>query len=249
MIFSRVCRFCLCVFVICCGLSAGCDSTTIGAEAMTDDRYAQEREQMVQKQLKRRGISDERVLSAFRRVKRHLFVPQNYLDLAYSDQPLPIGHNQTISQPYIVAFMTETLDLKETDRVLEVGTGSGYQAAILAQICQEVYTIEIIPELGRSARKLLADRGYTNVHVRIGDGYKGWAEHAPYDAIIVTCSPTHVPEPLGKQLAEEGCMIIPVGKKFAQELIRLRKKEGELVEESVLPVRFVPMVNDGGKRY
>ncbi|MBS3757201.1 MAG: protein-L-isoaspartate(D-aspartate) O-methyltransferase [Desulfobacterales bacterium] len=216
---------------------------------MTDDRYAQEREQMVQKQLKRRGISDERVLSAFRRVKRHLFVPQNYLDLAYSDQPLPIGHNQTISQPYIVAFMTETLDLKETDRVLEVGTGSGYQAAILAQICQEVYTIEIIPELGRSARKLLADRGYTNVHVRIGDGYKGWAEHAPYDAIIVTCSPTHVPEPLGKQLAEEGCMIIPVGKKFAQELIRLRKKEGELVEESVLPVRFVPMVNDGGKRY
>ena len=216
---------------------------------MGEDRHFQEREQMVRKQLRQRGISDEQVLKAFREVKRHLFVPDNYQDLAYSDQPLPIGYDQTISQPYIVAFMTEALDLKETDKVLEVGTGSGYQAAILAEICREVYTIEIIGALGASARQLLNDLGYTNVHVRIGDGYEGWAEHAPYDAIIVTCSPTHVPQPLKEQLAEGGCMIIPVGKKYAQELVRLRKKEGELVEESVLPVRFVPMVDDDGKRY
>ena len=216
---------------------------------MGEDRHFQEREQMVRKQLRQRGISDEPVLKAFREVKRHLFVPDNYQDLAYSDQPLPIGYDQTISQPYIVAFMTEALDLKETDKVLEVGTGSGYQAAILAEICREVYTIEIIGALGESARQLLNDLGYTNVHVRIGDGYEGWAAHAPYDAIIVTCSPTHVPQPLKEQLAEGGCMIIPVGKKYAQELVRLRKKEGELVEESVLPVRFVPMVDDDGKRY
>lgn len=245
-------RFYKCVlfiFVVGFCLFSGSVPATIGAEAMDDDRHVQEREQMVSKQLKRRGISDERVLSAFRKVKRHLFVPENYRDLAYSDQPLPIGHDQTISQPYIVAFMTEALDLKDSDRVLEVGTGSGYQAAILAEICQEVYTIEIISALGKSARELLKDLDYTNVHVKVGDGYKGWAEHAPYDAIIVTCSPTHVPEPLKNQLAEGGRMIIPVGKKYAQELVRLRKKEGELVEESVLPVRFVPMVNDGGKRY
>lgn len=216
---------------------------------MGDDGYLKEREQMVRKQLRQRGISDEQVLSAFRKVNRHLFVPDNYQDLAYSDQPLPIGYDQTISQPYIVAFMTEALELKDTDRVLEVGTGSGYQAAILAEICREVYTVEIISALGESARELLQDLGYANVHVKIGDGYAGWAAHAPYDAIIVTCSPTHVPQPLKEQLAEGGCMIIPVGKKYAQELVRLRKKEGELVEESVLPVRFVPMVDNGGKRY
>lgn len=216
---------------------------------MSDDRHLQEREQMVRKQIKRRGITDERVLAAFRKVKRHLFVPEKHRDLAYSDQPLPIGHDQTISQPYIVAFMTEALDLEESDKVLEVGTGSGYQAAILAEICREVYTIEIIQPLGASARQLLEELNYTNVHVKIGDGYKGWAAHAPYDAIIVTCSPTHVPEPLKDQLAEGGRMIIPVGKKYAQELVQLRKKEGELVEESVLPVRFVPMVDDGGSRY
>ncbi len=249
MIFGKAYRCCLFIFVVFFCLLTGCDSTTVGSHAMIDDRHAQERERMVHKQLERRGIADKRVLSAFLRVKRHLFVPGNYRDLAYSDQPLPIGNGQTISQPYIVAFMTESLGLKETDRVLEVGTGSGYQAAILAEICQEVYTIEIVPELGESARQLLEDLDYSNVHVKIGDGYKGWAEHAPYDAIIVTCSPTHVPEPLKDQLAEGGRMILPVGKKYAQELVRLRKEEGELVEESVLPVRFVPMVNDGGKRY
>ncbi|HMA86647.1 MAG TPA: protein-L-isoaspartate(D-aspartate) O-methyltransferase [Desulfosalsimonadaceae bacterium] len=223
--------------------------TGTGTEAMGGDRHLEEREQMVRKQLRQRGISDEQLLKAFREVKRHLFVPDNYQDLAYSDQPLPIGYDQTISQPYIVAFMTEALDLKETDRVLEVGTGSGYQAAILAEICRAVYTIEIIPSLGETARQLLNDLDYTNVHVKIGDGYEGWAAHAPYDAIIVTCSPTHVPKPLKEQLTDGGRMIIPVGKKYAQELVRLRKKEGELVEESVLPVRFVPMVDDDGKRY
>ncbi|MFP4226032.1 MAG: protein-L-isoaspartate(D-aspartate) O-methyltransferase [Desulfobacterales bacterium] len=237
-------------FVLISGLlPTGWDLTSIGTEAMGEDRHLQEREQMVRKQIRQRGIDDEQVLKAFRKVKRHLFVPDNYQDLAYSDQPLPIGHDQTISQPYIVALMTDALKLKETDQVLEVGTGSGYQAAILAEICAKVYTIEIIPEMGDSARQLLNDLDYSNVHVKIGDGYEGWAAHAPYDAIIVTCSPTHVPGPLKKQLAEGGRMIIPVGKKYAQELVRLRKKEGELVEESVLPVRFVPMVDDGGKRY
>ena len=221
----------------------------IRAETMSEDRYLEEREQMVRKQLKQRGISDERVLSAFRKVKRHLFVPDRYRDLAYSDQPLPIGHDQTISQPYIVAFMTESLDLNATDTVLEIGTGSGYQAAIIAEICREVYTIEILPSLGASARELLDELNYSNVHVKVGDGYKGWDLHAPYDAIIVTCSPTHVPQALKDQLSEDGRMIIPVGKKYAQELVLLRKKKGELVEDSVLPVRFVPMVDDGGKRY
>ena len=221
----------------------------IRAETMSEDRYLEEREQMVRKQLKQRGISDERVLSAFRKVKRHLFVPDRYRDLAYSDQPLPIGHDQTISQPYIVAFMTESLDLNATDTVLEIGTGSGYQAAIIAEICREVYTIEILPSLGASARELLDELNYSNVHVKVGDGYKGWDVHAPYDAIIVTCSPTHVPQALKDQLSADGRMIIPVGKKYAQELVLLRKKNGELVEDSVLPVRFVPMVDDGGKRY
>ncbi len=180
-------------------------------------------------------------------------MPEEYRAYAYADRPLPIGHDQTISQPYIVAFMTEALNLEDDpeagEKVLEVGTGSGYQAAILAEICREVYTVEIIEALGDSARRLLNELGHDNVHVRIGDGYEGWAEHAPFDAIVVTCAPTDIPPPLKEQLAEGGRMIIPVGRAYSQELVRLRKKGGELVEESVLPVRFVPMVDDAGKPY
>jgi len=216
---------------------------------MSDDQYTRQREQMVREQLERRGISDPKVLSAFRSVKRHRFVPESSREYAYSDRPLPIGHDQTISQPYIVAFMTEILDPEATDKVLEVGTGSGYQAAIMGELCREIYSIEIIEDLGQSARERLSELGYDNVHVKIGDGYEGWEEHAPYDAIIVTCSPKKVPQPLKEQLAEGGCMIIPIGRTYAQELVRLRKKNGELVKESVLPVRFVPMVDDEGKPY
>ncbi|MFO7838458.1 MAG: protein-L-isoaspartate(D-aspartate) O-methyltransferase [Desulfosalsimonadaceae bacterium] len=216
---------------------------------MSENQYARQREQMVERQLAARGISDQRVLEAFREVRRHRFVPSHYREFSYTDQPLSIGHNQTISQPYIVAFMTEALDPEKDEKVLEVGTGSGYQAAILAKLFSSVYTIEIIGDLGESARQLLQELGYDNVHVRVGDGYQGWPEHAPFDAIIVTCSPVEVPRPLKGQLAEGGRIIIPIGKKFAQELVLLRKKDGELHEESVLPVRFVPMVDEQGERY
>ena len=216
---------------------------------MSEDQYARERKRMVREQLESRDISDPEVLAAFRSVRRHLFVPEEYRTYAYADRPLPIGHDQTISQPYIVAFMTEALNLEAGEKVLEVGTGSGYQAAILAEICREVYTVEIIEELGDSARRLLNELGYDHVHVRIGDGYAGWEEHAPYDAIVVTCAPTDIPPALKEQLAEGGRMMIPVGRAYSQELVLLRKKGGELVEESVLPVRFVPMVDDSGKPY
>jgi protein-L-isoaspartate(D-aspartate) O-methyltransferase len=182
-------------------------------------------------------------------VERHKFIPKDYLSEAYDDHPLPIGSGQTISQPYIVAFMTEVLQLSENDRVLEVGTGSGYQAAILGEICKEVYTIEIIPDLAETAAKTLKELGYTNVYVKTGDGYSGWPDQAPFDAVIVTCAPTHVPKPLADQLAEGGRMIIPVGGSFTQELVLLEKKEGKLVQKEVLPVRFVPMLNEDGNRY
>ncbi|RMH76626.1 MAG: protein-L-isoaspartate(D-aspartate) O-methyltransferase [Calditrichaeota bacterium] len=204
------------------------------------------RERMVREQIEARGIHDPRVLRAMRKVERHKFVPEEYRDLAYEDHPLPIGEGQTISQPYIVALMTELLELDEHDRVLEVGTGSGYQAAVLAEICDSVYTIEIIESLGRRAEALLKELGYTNVKVKIGDGYKGWPEHAPFDGIIVTCAPTHIPPPLQEQLAEGGRMVIPVGERFTQELVLLRKENGKIIQREVIPVRFVPMLKEGG---
>jgi protein-L-isoaspartate(D-aspartate) O-methyltransferase len=180
-----------------------------------------------------------------KKVERHLFVPAELANYAYSDRPLPIGHGQTISQPFIVAFMTEVVGIEKTSKVLEIGTGSGYQAAILAEICDSVYSIEIIPELGKQAENILTQLNYKNVQVKIGDGYKGWPEKAQFDAIIVTCAPEHVPEPLKDQLAEGGRMIIPVGKTNAvQELILLRKKNGKLIESSTFPVRFVPMIDE-----
>ncbi len=222
---------------------------TCMSQIIQPDKYLDARTEMVQTQIVARGIKDEKVIGAMLKVERHLFVPQAYRAEAYEDYPLPIGEGQTISQPYIVAFMTEALDLGKKDKVLEIGTGSGYQAAILAEICDSVFTIEIYRSLGLSAIKTLDELGYTNVFVKIGDGYEGWAEHSPYDAIIVTCSPTHVPEMLESQLAENGRMIIPVGGSYTQELVLMEKQDGKLKKKEVLPVRFVPMIDEEGNKY
>jgi protein-L-isoaspartate(D-aspartate) O-methyltransferase len=213
------------------------------------DRFRELRENMVRTQIMARGITDKAVIEAMKKVERHLFVPEVYIQQAYGDHPLPIGYGQTISQPYIVAFMTEILKLDKSSKVLEVGTGSGYQAAILAEICDSVYTIEIVEELGNRAKKLFKELGYNNIKVKIGDGYEGWDEYSPYDAIIVTCAPTHVPEPLEDQLKEGGRMIIPVGERYIQELVLLTKKNDTLRHSSVLDVRFVPMVDEKDKIY
>lgn len=211
--------------------------------------YNELRNAMVDKQLKARGIKSEAVLAAMRKVERHRFVPKNISARAYDDSALPIGEGQTISQPYIVAFMTEALNVKPTDRILEIGTGSGYQAAILAELCSEVYTIELEPVLGKRADSLLKRLQYANVFVRIGDGYRGWPEAAPFDAIIVTCSPTHIPKPLEDQLKEGGRMIIPVGEASMQELVLVTKEDSRLKRQNRLPVLFVPMRDKKGKRY
>jgi protein-L-isoaspartate(D-aspartate) O-methyltransferase len=206
------------------------------------DPYAAAREGMVREQLTgpSREISNARVLAAMRKVPRHEFVSPGLQSRAYEDHPLPIGHDQTISQPYIVAFMTEQLQPQPDDRVLEIGTGSGYQTAVLAEVVKEVYTIEIVEPLARRAETDLQRLGYTNVHVRTGDGYLGWPEAAPFDAIIVTCAPEAVPKPLVEQLTDGGRLIVPVG--FGeQNLVLLRKSGGELQTHAVLPVRFVPM--------
>jgi len=207
-----------------------------------DPDYYQLRQKMVNEQIIARGVRAESVIKAMQKVERHLFVPEQYRNFAYSDRPLPIGEGQTISQPYIVALMTELLDLKKSDKVLEIGTGSGYQAAILAEICDSVYTIEIIPSLGKQAQALLRELGYYNIHCKIGDGYLGWPEHAPYDGIIVTCAPSKIPQPLKEQLAEGGRMVIPVGATYTQELVLVTKTKGKLIQKSVIPVRFVPML-------
>jgi protein-L-isoaspartate(D-aspartate) O-methyltransferase len=196
---------------------------------------------MVDEQLRARGIRDSRVLDAMSRVPRHLFVPESERDEAYGDHPLPIGLGQTISQPYIVAFMSEALQLDPAHRVLEIGTGSGYQAAVLAELAGEVYTIEIIGELAARAEQTLRDAGYRNVTVRAGNGYLGWPEHAPYDRIMVTAAPDRVPPALVEQLKVGGLMAIPVGGHGFQELRVLRRTESGLETLATLPVRFVPM--------
>ncbi len=212
------------------------------AKNSQDPDYYQLRQKMVNEQIMARGVRTESVIKAMQKVERHLFVPEQYRNFAYSDRPLPIGEGQTISQPYIVALMTELLDLKKSDKVLEIGTGSGYQAAILDEICDSVYTIEIIPSLGKQAQALLRELGYHNIHCKIGDGYLGWPEHAPYDGIIVTCAPSKIPQPLKEQLAEGGRMVIPVGATYTQELVLVTKTKGKLIQKSVIPVRFVPML-------
>jgi protein-L-isoaspartate(D-aspartate) O-methyltransferase len=221
----------------------------MGCSAQNDETFTFQRKQMVEQQIKARGITDKATVEACMKVPRHRFVLPQYINSAYRDSPLPIEEGQTISQPYIVAFMTEALNLKRTDKVLEIGTGSGYQAAILGEICDSVFTIEIFPKLGNKAIELFAELGYKNIYCKIGDGYKGWSEHAPFDAIIVTCAPSNIPEPLKNQLAEGGRMIIPVGETHFQSLVLLEKKKGKLREEKVLPVRFVPMINEKGKGY
>jgi protein-L-isoaspartate(D-aspartate) O-methyltransferase len=209
---------------------------------------ASERQKMVQEQLMPRGIHEERVLAAMAKVPREEFVPPDVRAASYSDGPLPIGYDQTISQPYIVALMTEQLRLQPHDRVLEIGTGSGYQAAVLAELVAEVYSIEIVAPLANTAEATLQRLGYKNVHVKVGDGYKGWPEHAPFDAVIVTCAPEHVPQRLIDQLKEGGRMIIPVGQRFAQELYLLEKKNARLQQSAVLSVRFVPMAGEAERR-
>jgi protein-L-isoaspartate(D-aspartate) O-methyltransferase len=199
---------------------------------------------MVETQIVSRGVRDPRVLAAMRKVPRHLFVDPSQRAQAYEDHPLPIPGNQTISQPYIVALMTELLELSPSDRVLEIGTGSGYQSAVLAELAREVYSIEIVPELARSAAERLKELGYTDVAVREGDGYRGWPEHAPFDGIIVTAAPERIPQPLLDQLAPGGVMVIPVGG-FFQELKVFRKSaDGRITERDILPVRFVPMTGE-----
>jgi len=209
--------------------------------------WAEARRRMVRDQLAGPGrdITNRQVLEAMGRTPRHEFIPAASRDSAYADRPLPIGHGQTISQPYIVAYMTEQLSPAPGDRVLEIGTGSGYQAAVLSGLVREVYTIEIVEPLGRRAQADLKRLGYTNVQVRIGDGYKGWPAAAPFDSIIVTCAPENIPQALVDQLREGGRMIIPVGPLYDQNLYLLRKEDGRVRRQAVMAVRFVPMV--GGK--
>jgi protein-L-isoaspartate(D-aspartate) O-methyltransferase len=202
---------------------------------------------MVEEQILARGVTDSLVLRAMATVPRHLFVPDDVVAYAYADQPLPIGHDQTISQPYIVALMTELADVAATDRVLEIGTGSGYQAAVLAGIADSVYTIEIVEPLATEAADRLERMGYANVRVRCGDGYRGWPGRAPFDAIVVTAAPDHVPQPLIDQLAPGGKLVIPVGTGL-QELLEITRTADGVVERRVLPVRFVPMTGEAQKR-
>ena len=209
------------------------------------DHRTDERRAMVARQIRARGILDPHVLAAMEAVPRHRFVPNNAAlqDRAYADSPLPLDDEQTISQPYIVAYMTEALQLPSEAKVLEVGTGSGYQAAVLAEIAREVYTIEIVPALATSSRERLRQLGYDNVHVREGDGYRGWPDEAPFDGIIVTAAPDHVPPALVEQLAEGARLVIPVGE-YSQAMTIVTKEAGGSTSESTIPVRFVPMTGE-----
>ena len=228
-------------------VSGGTDSATAEHKFSEEEPgFVRARRDMIETQIKARGIEDERLLKAMLKVKRHLFVPVHIQKLAYSDRPLPIGEEQTISQPYIVAIMTELLNLDGDEKILEIGTGSGYQAAILAELAKEVYTIEILEPLAKQSEKILNDLGYENITVKCGDGYRGWEEYAPFDAIIVTCAPPNIPQLLIEQLAEGGRMVIPVGTLW-QELKLLEKVNARIKTSSIIPVRFVPMTGEGVK--
>ncbi len=215
----------------------------------SEPQYSEMRSRMVRTQIQARGVNSPQVLQAMLKIERHLFVPEQFRRSAYNDHPLLIGEGQTISQPYIVALMTEMLNLSKSDKVLEIGTGSGYQAAVLGELCDQVYSIEIVESLGIKEKKLLKDLGYANVHVMVGDGYKGWPKHSPFDAVIVTCAPTSIPQPLVDQLADGGRMVIPVGEAQNQALVILTKNNGVVKQEKIIPVRFVPMTKEGGGVY
>lgn len=208
-----------------------------------DDPHALERKRMVREQIERRGIADPRVLGAMESVPRHLFVPESFQGNAYEDGPLPIGDGQTISQPYIVAFMSEAMRARPTDRVLEIGTGSGYQTAVLSRLVRQVFTIETRPQLAETARARLREIGCANVTVRLGDGHDGWPEESPFDAILVTAAPHEVPQALLDQLAVGGRMVIPLGT-LDQELVRLTRRQDGFDRETLLPVRFVPLTRE-----
>ncbi len=233
---------------ICAALSVcGCNSPGVqGADAPGAD-WAMQRDQMVSRQIEARGVKDPRVLKSLRTVPRHLFVPESHRDGAYLDSPLPIGDSQTISQPYIVALMSELLEVEAGDTVLEIGTGSGYQAAVLAEMGIEVRSIEIRQRLCERAAKVLAELHYDSVEVRCGDGYGGWPEEAPFDGIIVTAAPERIPDPLLEQLAVGANLVIPVGE-FYQELMVITRTEDGYDERSVIPVRFVPMTGEVERR-
>jgi protein-L-isoaspartate(D-aspartate) O-methyltransferase len=229
-------RLLMIVTAVCSSLLKPCPAT-----AQKPDPYAELRATMVAELIAAEGVKNERVLDSMRATPRHLFVKANLKHLAYTDQALDIGFKQTISPPFIVAYMTEVLDPQPTDRVLEIGTGSGYQAAVLSPLVKDVYTIEIVEPLGNRTKSLLRQLKYENVHTRIGDGYLGWPEAAPFDKIIVTCSPESVPKPLEEQLREGGRMIIPLGERYQQVFYLLEKKNGKLEQTRLLPALFVPM--------
>ena len=229
------------------GTGVDASSGAPNASAQPPSDRESERMRMVERQLIARDITDPRVIDAMRRVPRHRFVPEDLSARAYDDRPLPIGYRQTISQPYVVAYMTQALQLAPDARVLEIGTGSGYQTAVLAELAATVHSIEIVPPLASRATAALAEMGYDNVHVREGDGYAGWPEAAPFDAIMVTAAPDHVPQPLVDQLAVGGRMIVPVGE-HRQTLTVLTRTDEGVTEEAALPVLFVPMTGEAERR-
>mgnify|MGYP002398775416 CR=1 FL=1 len=237
---------------MCLLLAASCGKQSIsqkGENTMEESgQFAQRRSEMVQYQIRARDITNKKVIEAMLKVERHRFVPEDVKEYSYEDYPLPIGEGQTISQPYIVAFMTEMIAPGPEDKVLEIGTGSGYQAAILAEIVAEVFTIEINEALYRRTKALLSGMGYKNIHTICGDGFAGYPEAAPFDKIIVTAASSEVPPKLFEQLREGGKMIIPVGEGY-QELLLITKLNGQMIRENVLPVRFVPLIDKNGKRY
>ncbi len=228
--------------VACCAIA----SATVAGLVLADDKKeadptAAARNKMVQQHLVERDIKDPRVLQAFRVVPRHRFLPAEKRQMAYDDESIPIGEGQTSTPPFDMAFMTEALQPKPTDKIYEVGTGSGYQASILGQLVKDVYSVEIHKPLGERAAQVIKDLGYTNIHTRVGDGYEGWPEAAPFDAIIVTCAPTKVPPPLIAQLKEGGRMVIPIGSRFDQVVHLMVKKDGKLIDTQLRPTLFVPM--------
>lgn len=235
---------CICLSLFSCynpvNLPNSADAQTQEDTKKAKDEYKRERREMVEQQIRARGVEDQSVLEAMLKVPRHKFVPETLAKQAYIDSPLPIGLNQTISQPFIVAYMTEAADISEKDKVLEIGTGSGYQAAILGELAKEVYTIEIIPELAERSTRVLQQLGYKNVFVKTGNGYLGIPEQAPFDAIVVTAAPDEIPQALVDQLAVDGKMVIPVGTEN-QEMLVIKKTKKGVTEKRTMQVRFVPM--------